>query len=139
MINDLSFSHKAQQEIKKLIDSNSTLNKETLVSSLRNISSKNLLTHEKEIIGDIYTRISSIVSVDISEELDKWAYGNLIVKLLNLKRKFSLAEKILFTCIQCRKNIGIEITEKSPNIPSCLLYTSPSPRDLSTSRMPSSA
>ena len=25
------------------------------------------------------------------------------------------------------------------NIPSCLLYTSPSPRDLSTSRMPSSA
>ena len=28
---------------------------------------------------------------------------------------------------------------KSPRVRSCLLYTSPSPRDLSTSRMPSSA
>ena len=32
---------------------------------------------------------------------------------------------------------GTEISEDTKNI--CLLYTSPSPRDLSTSRMPSSA
>ena len=32
-----------------------------------------------------------------------------------------------------------EIEAKSVNTNSCLLYTSPSPRDLSTSRMPSSA
>ena len=31
------------------------------------------------------------------------------------------------------------ITEKTSYILTCLLYTSPSPRDLSTSRMPSSA
>ena len=31
------------------------------------------------------------------------------------------------------------IYEARPNVTSCLLYTSPSPRDLSTSRMPSSA
>ena len=39
-------------------------------------------------------------------------------------------------------NITMEIIEKYPNKPwhwGCLLYTSPSPRDLSTSRMPSSA
>ena len=29
--------------------------------------------------------------------------------------------------------------EKAPKLKDCLLYTSPSPRDLSTSRMPSSA
>ena len=29
--------------------------------------------------------------------------------------------------------------EAAPQVPACLLYTSPSPRDLSTSRMPSSA
>ena len=33
---------------------------------------------------------------------------------------------------------GIIVADYTPN-PYCLLYTSPSPRDLSTSRMPSSA
>ena len=32
-----------------------------------------------------------------------------------------------------------EVTESEETISTCLLYTSPSPRDLSTSRMPSSA
>ena len=34
---------------------------------------------------------------------------------------------------------GTDITKNPDVIRSCLLYTSPSPRDLSTSRMPSSA
>ena len=40
------------------------------------------------------------------------------------------------------KNNGIDIIGLSlgePDFNTCLLYTSPSPRDLSTSRMPSSA
>ena len=37
------------------------------------------------------------------------------------------------------EDIEIEIDEKDLRIDTCLLYTSPSPRDLSTSRMPSSA
>ena len=38
------------------------------------------------------------------------------------------------------KSIGLNISLPNEQIPnSCLLYTSPSPRDLSTSRMPSSA
>ena len=37
------------------------------------------------------------------------------------------------------KDLGQRIVEKNGAIISCLLYTSPSPRDLSTSRMPSSA
>ena len=36
-------------------------------------------------------------------------------------------------------NLFAKIGEGSPHICFCLLYTSPSPRDLSTSRMPSSA
>ena len=35
--------------------------------------------------------------------------------------------------------VGASVRSKSGKIYSCLLYTSPSPRDLSTSRMPSSA
>eukprot|EP00831_Metopus_contortus_P030653 TRINITY_DN25093_c0_g1_i2.p1 TRINITY_DN25093_c0_g1~~TRINITY_DN25093_c0_g1_i2.p1 ORF type:complete len:162 (+),score=38.31 TRINITY_DN25093_c0_g1_i2:52-537(+) len=40
--------------------------------------------------------------------------------------------------IQLRRSSRV-IAPKSPHSNSCLLYTSPSPRDLSTSRMPSSA
>ena len=44
-------------------------------------------------------------------------------------------------------SIAIDVTKSNPDVPvwindlyvPCLLYTSPSPRDLSTSRMPSSA
>ena len=35
--------------------------------------------------------------------------------------------------------LGTEITQTLDGFSTCLLYTSPSPRDLSTSRMPSSA
>ena len=35
--------------------------------------------------------------------------------------------------------VGIWVTRDAPGDTTCLLYTSPSPRDLSTSRMPSSA
>ena len=36
-------------------------------------------------------------------------------------------------------NVGLGTTAYNISFESCLLYTSPSPRDLSTSRMPSSA
>ena len=36
-------------------------------------------------------------------------------------------------------SVALHITKKYPKLKICLLYTSPSPRDLSTSRMPSSA
>ena len=37
------------------------------------------------------------------------------------------------------RNLSAEWEVDEQNLPICLLYTSPSPRDLSTSRMPSSA
>ena len=42
--------------------------------------------------------------------------------------------------VQCRKRLGFTVgRRKFVQYYDCLLYTSPSPRDLSTSRMPSSA
>ena len=46
-------------------------------------------------------------------------------------------EENLFHCFGCRE--GGDIFKYIQLINNCLLYTSPSPRDLSTSRMPSSA
>ena len=37
------------------------------------------------------------------------------------------------------KKVGLKRLEEVERVQDCLLYTSPSPRDLSTSRMPSSA
>ncbi len=43
------------------------------------------------------------------------------------------------TLIKLNKEVKETLTKRHPNVGLCLLYTSPSPRDLSTSRMPSSA
>eukprot|EP00829_Urostomides_striatus_P015322 TRINITY_DN4791_c0_g1_i1.p2 TRINITY_DN4791_c0_g1~~TRINITY_DN4791_c0_g1_i1.p2 ORF type:complete len:140 (-),score=58.74 TRINITY_DN4791_c0_g1_i1:10-402(-) len=48
--------------------------------------------------------------------------------------------KLFFDAWNCGENEedGVFVIGDSENVVSCLLYTSPSPRDLSTSRMPSS-
>ena len=43
------------------------------------------------------------------------------------------------TLKEWEKKLGIPVPDEIEGVESCLLYTSPSPRDLSTSRMPSSA
>ena len=69
----------------------------------------------------------------------------------NLKSEVNLRDQMdldsmdfLDIVMELRKQHGIEVPEEDyPKLASldscCLLYTSPSPRDLSTSRMPSSA
>ena len=58
--------------------------------------------------------------------------------------------RLLVGCLKCGSTMclayssvdtlrGLEAAFEDNYFPSCLLYTSPSPRDLSTSRMPSSA
>ena len=46
---------------------------------------------------------------------------------------------ILPSCTQVPLTNRSQLNLYDSNLPICLLYTSPSPRDLSTSRMPSSA
>ena len=54
--------------------------------------------------------------------------------------KFLLAEGLLAgDCVTCTGKTLAENVADLPELSACLLYTSPSPRDLSTSRMPSSA
>ena len=42
-------------------------------------------------------------------------------------------------CLGVRRGDGVEISDVAPGFHNCLLYTSPSPRDATLSRMPSSA
>ena len=63
--------------------------------------------------------------------------STIIPKLINsimYDGKKTIAEKIIYDAIE-----KIKSKSKDEPLNVCLLYTSPSPRDLSTSRMPSSA
>ena len=67
-------------------------------------------------------------------------------QLQTLNQKIEARERLITTMNRQIRNIDREVQAKEQEIvelevriDSCLLYTSPSPRDLSTSRMPSSA
>ena len=65
----------------------------------------------------------NLISIVAAVAVGVWAYFGVLERITMLETKSTLAEKDLQ---QAQERI-------------CLLYTSPSPRDLSTSRMPSSA
>ena len=69
----------------------------------------------------------------MSKELNKY-YKENNIKHIILKSHAPTAERMIRTL----KNMIFKRLKYEPN-KTCLLYTSPSPRDLSTSRMPSSA
>ena len=91
---------------------------------------KYVLANKKEKVYDIVMRaggltsISNIEGMKIKRPIKKEEIEKLEDIDLNLSKNDSLKEKL--------------VDKKYATIP-CLLYTSPSPRDLSTSRMPSSA
>ena len=89
--------------------------------------------------GAIVTVITALVSYNIKKEE---VFTNIGKELLITYNRLSYLYSQLIKCSNALKN-----SEESPSIIykeimenyNCLLYTSPSPRDLSTSRMPSSA
>ena len=69
-----------------------------------------------------------------------WLQMSLTPPLLSSSRRPSLADQDLPSSSgHLRRFQSLNLADQSQSSPSCLLYTSPSPRDLSTSRMPSSA
>ena len=62
-----------------------------------------------------------------------------VILTSDLVRKISLPTVVEFVHLTSPKNKSVVIHKDIQGDITCLLYTSPSPRDLSTSRMPSSA
>jgi len=71
--------------------------------------------------------------VDMLRELLGREKGKVVVDL----REVTLVDRDAFSFLALSEANGVELRNCAAYI--CLLYTSPSPRDLSTSRMPSSA
>ena len=88
----------------------------------------NLLLWSGEVTDDL---------MPVCEQLKAAGYDGVELPMFNLDLDYAAIGKQLDDIGLSRTSVTIRGEEDNPI--SCLLYTSPSPRDLSTSRMPSSA
>ena len=86
-----------------------------------------------EISGEL---VGSVAALEHPTKNLKLNYGEIFLRdnvpvmiYLITQKRYDIVKKFLKVCLELQ----------STNYQTCLLYTSPSPRDLSTSRMPSSA
>ena len=110
----------------------------SVVQMLKKLNGKNLveynkagvnLTDEGEKIGSSMMRNSRLLEVLMDSALKVEIDEEMVCGIEHhMNKQFTDALCIMLKC-----------PSKSPRGRDCLLYTSPSPRDLSTSRMPSSA
>ena len=89
---------------------------------------------------DVYIHSSNVIITSLNTD-DKWR-----IKILEKKPKSKIKsmkeedkKKSEVKSADKKKSEVKSADKKKSEVKSCLLYTSPSPRDLSTSRMPSSA
>ena len=93
------------------------------------------LTHPQKIDS-----LNSLISLSQSNNWWKASIASKILKI-ELMLNLELTKEAMALVDEIKQHRYDELTaiEKSRVVRACLLYTSPSPRDLSTSRMPSSA
>ena len=89
--------------------------KAILKSNLRK-NGKNFDTEEKEFIADYYLKISKIIDVDFSKELNNWLYGSIFSMIKSLSEIIKGKEKIIETieniCTKCESNLETFVLEK---------------------------
>ena len=95
------------------------------------------MSRKKIVAGNWKMNMTIDESNDLINELKEVSENNVEIKI-------APSFTNLYNAISLLKNSGIEVIAQNVHSEkrgayTCLLYTSPSPRDLSTSRMPSSA
>ena len=90
--------------------------------------------------NDVDTDIMLNVTVEIPACYTKISVNDVILDLTKGERSDSSGNRSVSRELPDEWTVSLsEDNQSNPDLFSCLLYTSPSPRDLSTSRMPSSA
>ena len=95
--------------------------KENFLSVISNLNKRNV---------DFAKELKEITELDDSRKKIQFEYDSILNESNNIAKEIGILYK------SGKSNEAEALKSKST---SCLLYTSPSPRDLSTSRMPSSA
>ena len=91
---------------------------------------------KKDLVNLVYMQLG--FSKQISENLID-DFLSTIVSNIKSEKKLKLSKFGTFSIRQKKSRIGRNPKTKETKVVSCLLYTSPSPRDEALSRMPSSA
>ena len=96
------------------------LNK-TLKNGLKRFNSSDYDTEEKEFISDYFFQLSTIVEVDIKENINRWLYGTILNSFFKATRSFQAKESINETlsqdCIKCGKILETFIISRKEGIP----------------------
>ena len=106
-------------------------NKLRTISVMKNILAEATITEDIPQDFGIYdlNQFLNGLGLHNSPELDFGNAGHVVIKEGRMRSKYFFADK----------SVIVTPPDKEINLPSCLLYTSPSPRDRTRSRMPSSA
>ena len=102
------------------------------------LSFRNTSTFNEIMLDEISARILRLGILE-ARLLKKEVVGDEHLLLAILKQQDNLAAQVLEKNDVTYPLVFEELSLKQADVNACLLYTSPSPRDLSTSRMPSSA
>ena len=92
------------------------------------------MMNDQEMSSDkLSSKVNALLIIDIQEKIIRPIFNkdSIIKNIKKLLNAYQILEDNIFISEQNPLKLGVTIP--------CLLYTSPSPRDLSTSRMPSSA
>ena len=82
-------------------------------------------------------RVSSVLTIDISRIARETQYGRRVFEEFeNAQNEFIENNTVIQNNLEAEEQSLVELRK---SLAPCLLYTSPSPRDLRASRMPSSA
>ena len=77
---------------------------------------KNFDTEEREFISDNYSKISKIIDIDFSQNLNKWLYGSMFLTLQKvselLRGKEKTIETLITNCSKCEVKLETFILEK---------------------------
>jgi len=85
--------------------------RKTLINGLQRFKTSHYDTEEKELIGDEFHKIGSILGLDISKNLNDWLNGKVLGTIIRLtKKKEVIVNTKSFECIKCKLTLKLGIT-----------------------------
>ncbi|MDB5155867.1 MAG: hypothetical protein JWR50_574 [Mucilaginibacter sp.] len=115
-LNDF-FNKCAEQLINEINNNSPKKNRrEILKSNLSLLDNENYDTEEREFIYDLFYELAGMVGINLGTELNKWLYGELYQKLLDLTKKIEpkeIIDTLIQPCTKCSLNLETDVTKKN--------------------------